>query len=472
MAETTHSGLAKTLSSKEVLILSFGAMIGWGWIILTGEWISEGGPVGAISAFVLGGIVVGFVAIIYSELASSMPLVGGEHVYSLRALGPIGSFICTWAIIFGYVTVAAFEAVALPSAMAYIVPGFNVVPLWSVAGEPVYASWVLVGVLGTLFVTYLNFIGIRPAAQFQIIMTVIIAFAGVVLIAGALIGGQPSPDPSFGAGTAGIFAVMLMVPFMFVGFDVIPQSAEEANVPPRTLGLLIILSVVMAALFYMAVIWGASRALPASTLVDSPLPAAAAMAELFDSQLMGQLMALAGIAGILTSWNAFIIGGSRALFALSESGMIPASLSKVHPEYNTPSNAILLIGGLSVLAPLFGEQMLTWIVNAGGLGIVTAWFFVVVSFLVLRYREPEMDRPYRVPAGYLVGALGFVMTAIFVSLYLPGGGSALLWPYEWLIVLLWCILGVVLFVVSGADTTASAEDLAGKLESLEKDDDV
>ncbi|SDK59091.1 APC family permease [Natronorubrum texcoconense] len=472
MAETTHSGLTKTLSSKEVLILSFGAMIGWGWIILTGEWISEGGPLGAISAFVLGGIVVGFVAIIYSELASSMPLVGGEHVYSLRALGPIGSFICTWAIIFGYVTVAAFEAVALPSAMAFIIPGFNVMPLWSVAGEPVYGSWILVGVAGTLFVTVLNYIGIRPAAQFQIIMTVIIAFAGVVLIAGAVIGGQPSPDPSFGAGTAGIFAVMLMVPFMFVGFDVIPQSAEEANVPPRTLGLLIIVSVVMAALFYMAVIWGASRALPASTLVDSPLPAAAAMAELFDSQLMGQLMALAGIAGILTSWNAFIIGGSRALFALSESGMIPASLSKVHPEYNTPSNAILLIGGLSVLAPLFGEQMLTWIVNAGGLGIVTAWFFVVVSFLVLRYREPEMDRPYKVPAGYLVGALGFVMTAIFVSLYLPGGGSALLWPYEWLIVLLWCILGVVLFVVSGADTTASAEDLAGKLESLEKDDDV
>jgi basic amino acid/polyamine antiporter, APA family len=469
MAETTQSGLVKALSSKEVLILSFGAMIGWGWIILTGEWISEGGPLGAVTAFVLGGIAVGIVAVLYGELAAAMPLVGGEHVYSLRALGPIGSFICTWSIIFGYVTVAAFEAVALPSAMAFIIPGFNTIPLWSVAGEPVYGTWILVGVAGTLAMTYLNYIGIRPAAQFQIIMTTIIAFAGIILIAGAVWNGQPSPDSSFGAGTAGIFAVMLMVPFMFVGFDVIPQSAEEADVPPRTLGILLILSVAMAALFYMAVIWGSSRALPGSVLVESPLPAAAAMAALYDSHVVGQLMALAGIAGILTSWNAFIIGGSRAMFALSESGMLPASLSKVHPEYNTPSNAILLIGGLSVLAPLFGEQMLTWIVNAGGLGIVTAWLFVAVSFLVLRYREPEMNRPYKAPAGYLVGTIGLIATVLFVYLYLPGGESALLWPYEWLIVLAWIAIGIVLNAASRGRTTETTQDLVEKLEALEDD---
>ncbi|ELY45089.1 APC family permease [Natronorubrum sulfidifaciens] len=469
MSETTQSGLEKALSSKEMLILSFGAMIGWGWIILAGDWINEGGPMGAITAFVAGGIVVGVVAIIYSELASSMPLVGGEHVYSLRALGPIGSFVCTWAIIFGYVTVAAFEAVALPSAMAFIVPGFDAIPLWNVAGEPVYATWIIVGVLGTIGITYLNYIGIRIAAQFQIIMTVVIAFAGLVLIAGAVTSGQPSPDPSFGAGTAGIFAVVLMTPFMFVGFDVIPQSAEEADIPARTLGLLIMLSVGMAALFYMAVIWGSSRALPGAELVDSSLPAAQAMEVLFDSTVAGQLMALAGIAGIMTSWNAFIIGGSRALFALAESGMIPEWLGKVHPEYNTPSNAILFIGGLSVIAPFFGEQMLTWIVNAGGLGIVIAWFLVVVSFLVLRYREPEMERPYKVPAGPVIGIVAFVATAIFITLYLPGGQSALVWPYEWLIVLGWCILGVVFYALSGEKSVETSEEVVQRIEALDDD---
>lgn len=447
-SSTTESGLEKVLSKWETLLLAFGAMIGWGWIILSGTWINEGGPVGAIAAFVLGGLVVGVVAVIYGELASAMPFVGGEHVYSLRALGPVGSFVCTWAIVFGYVTVAAFEAVALPSAMAFVIPGFNTVELWSIAGEPVYGTWILVGVLGTIGITYLNYVGIRPAAQFQIVMTLVIAFAGVVLIGGAITGGQPSPDPAVTGGAAGVFAVVLMTPFMFVGFDVIPQSAEEADVPARLLGALILASVVLAAAFYIAVIWGASRALPGAELVESSLPAAEAMATLFGSTAMGQLMAIAGIAGILTSWNAFIIGGSRALFALSESGMLPASLSKVHPAYNTPSNAILLVGVLSALAPLFGEQMLTWIVNAGGLGIVVAWFLVVVSFLVLRYREPEMERPYEVPAGYVVGSVALVMTAGFIYLYLPGGASALVWPYEWVMVLGWIVLGAVLFSLS------------------------
>ncbi|WP_137289318.1 APC family permease [Natronorubrum halophilum] len=469
MSNTTQSGLEKSLGRKEMLILAFGAMIGWGWIVLAGDWIQEGGPLGAIAAFLAGGVVVGIVAIIYSELASSMPLVGGEHVYSLRALGPIGSFVCTWSIIFGYVTVAAFEAVALPSAMAFIVPGFDAIPLWSVAGEPVYATWILVGVLGTLCVTYLNYIGIRVAAQFQIIMTVVIAFAGVVLIAGAFTNGQPSPDASFGAGTAGIFAVILMTPFMFVGFDVIPQSAEEADVPARTLGLLILLSVGMAALFYIAVIWGSSRALSGSALVDSSLPAAEAMAVLYDSRTIGQLMALAGVAGILTSWNAFIIGGSRALFALSESGMLPESLSTVHPKHNTPSNAILLVGGLSALAPFFGEQMLTWVVNAGGLGIVVAWFLVAVSFLVLRYREPEMDRPYEVPGGSVVGVVALVLTGIFVTLYLPGGQSALVWPYEWLIVIGWSALGLVLYALSGDTPVETTDEVVRRIESIDRE---
>lgn len=468
MEKTTH-GLEKALGKKETLILSFGAMIGWGWIILAGEWIHSGGPLGAIVAFLAGGVVVGFVAIIYSELASAMPLVGGAQVYSLRALGPLGSFVCTWALIFGYVTVAAFEAVALPSAMAFIIPNFDAVPLWHVAGEPVYATWILVGVLGTVGMTYLNYIGIRIAAQFQIIMTIVIALAGVMLVASAVTNGQPSADPSFGAGTAGIFAVILMTPFMFVGFDVIPQSAEEADIPARTLGLLILLSVGMAALFYIAVIWGSSRALPGGELVESTLPAAEAMGVLYDSTTAGQIMALAGIAGILTSWNAFIIGGSRALFALAEAGMLPKTLSKVHPKYNTPSNAILLIGILSVMAPLFGEQMLTWIVNAGGIGIMVAWFFVVVSFLVLRYREPEMERPYKVPAGYLTGALALVMTGVFVTLYLPGGPSALLWPYEWLIVLLWCFLGIVFFAVSGDTAVDSSDEVVRKIKALEDD---
>lgn len=447
--DSSRGKLKRVLSTRDIFVLAFGAMIGWGWIIQVGYFLDEGGVYGATLAFILGGALVGVVGLVYGELASAMPFAGGEHVYSLRALGPLGSFVTTWALVLGYVGVVVFEVVALPSAFAYLIPNFNALPLWTIAGETVYATWVLVGGSGAIMMTYLNYRGIRPAAQFQAIFTVIIALAGVTLIIGAVANGSSPSGPPLGSGISGIYAVALMVPFFFVGFDVIPQAAGEANISPRKIGLLVPFSVVFAALFYIAIIWGAGQSMPSALLVESPLPAAAAMENLFDSLLVGRIMALAGIAGILTSWNSFLVGGSRAIYALADSRMIPGFLSEVHDEHNTPKNAILLIGALSVLSPLFGKQMLTWIVNTTGLGLVVAWFLVVVSFFVLRLREPEMDRPLRIPFGFLIGAVALVLNLFFIRLYLPGGASSLVWPYEWGIVLFWIVLGGVMSLASG-----------------------
>ncbi|QCC59832.1 APC family permease [Natrinema thermotolerans] len=454
------SDFERILTKKDLFVLAFGAMIGWGWIIQTGFWIDEAGVAGSVLGFVVGAVMVCVVGLIYGELTSAMPFVGGEHVYSFRALGPLWSFVCTWSLVLGYVGVVVFEVVALPSAMAFIVPGFNVLELWTVAGEPVYASWILVGGIGAIVMTGLNYRGVKPAAQFQTLLTLVIALAGVMLVIGSLFNGQTQPNPPLSdVGTAGVATVAIMTPFMFVGFDVIPQSAEEADVPPRVIGLLIPAAVSLAALFYVGVIWASGQAMPGVELVESPLPAAAAMETIFSSQLIGRIMALAGIAGILTSWNSFLLGASRAVFALADSGMIPRRINALHPEYNTPSTAIVLIGGLSIFAPLFGEQMLVWIVNASGLGLVVAWFLVVVSFLVLRYREPGLNRPLKLPFGYAFGAAGLVLTLGFIGLYLPGGPSALVWPYEWAIVLCWTLLGVVLYGITSTDSEIELADL-------------
>lgn len=83
--------------------MSFGAMVGWSWVILSGVWIGNGGSFGAVFGFLLAGLPIMLIGLLYAELASAMPVVGGEHEYSLRALGRLGSFICTWAIKWGLV---------------------------------------------------------------------------------------------------------------------------------------------------------------------------------------------------------------------------------------------------------------------------------------------------------------------------------------------------------------------------------
>ena len=136
--------LVRVIKRREVLTLAFGAMIGWSWVALTGGWIEEAGSLGAMAAFAIGGVTVMLVGFTYAELAAAMPQVGGEHVYSYRALGRRASFLCTWAILLAYVSVVTFEAVALPTVVEYLFPDFSRGYLWTVAGWDVNATWVAV----------------------------------------------------------------------------------------------------------------------------------------------------------------------------------------------------------------------------------------------------------------------------------------------------------------------------------------
>jgi basic amino acid/polyamine antiporter, APA family len=166
------------------------------------------------------------------------------------------------------------------------------------------------------------------------------------------------------------------------------------------------------------------------------------------SKMMGNVLVLGGVGGILTSWIGFYVGGSRAIYALAKAGMLPKSLGDLHPKYNTPHKAILLIAVLTTMAPLFGRPALVWLVDAGGLALVIAWFMVAASFLILRKNAPEMKRPFLLRGGGVIGWVALLMSIGICVLYMPGMPSALVWPYEWVIILVWAILGVVLYKVS------------------------
>ncbi|MBA0051075.1 APC family permease [Streptomyces sp. AJS327] len=457
---TEESGFLRVLGRGDVLALAFGAMIGFGWVVLTSDFINDAGPGGAALAFVIGGFVVALVGLAYAELVAALPHAGGEHHYALRALGGRAAFVASWAMVLGYVSVAAFEAVALPQTVLYLFPDMLAGRLWTITGFDVHLTWVAVGVVAAAVITALNYVGIRAAGVFQTIAVLFLLCAGAALLLGSLSGGSArTMEPLFRDGANGVVLVLVAVPFLFVGFDVIPQSASEIRLPHRQVGRLLVISVLCACAWYVLIMLTVGSGLDAAGLADSELASADAMAALWNSQAMGDVLILGGIAGILTSWNAFLIGGSRLLYAMAVSGMVPRWFGRLHPRFRTPSNAVLFVGGLSMVAPLFGSPMLEWLVNAGGINIVVSYVVVVLSFLTLRRREPGMERPFRTPAGPAVGVTGLLLSLGLAVLYLPGMPAALSWPSEWVIVGAWWLAGAVFLwrlprISPGADAEA------------------
>jgi len=441
------SRFVRVLRNRDVLVLGFGAMIGWSWVLMSGYWVQTAGSVGTLIAFAAAGLAIALIGLTYSELAAAMPKAGGEHVYTHRGLGATWSFVCTWALLMAYLNVCLFEAVALPTAVEYLLPQIRIGTLWRVLGADVDIGFVLIGAGSAIVVTVVNVLGIKTAARLQALTLLAIVASGVLLMSGALsFGSLDNARPWVAMPATGILSVLIMVPALLVGFDVIPQSAEEIDLPPKRIGTLLVVSVFAAVAWYAMVGFAVAMALDADALATTDMATGDAATALWGHPAAGAALVLGGVAGILTSWNAFVIGASRVLFALADSGFVPAVFARLHPRFHTPWVGVVTIGAACCLAPLFGRTVLVWMINAGSFATVVAYLFVPIAFLVLRRREPDMPRPFRVSHPRLVGGGAVVLAVALLTAYLPGSPSALVWPYEWGMILVWAVLGVGLYL--------------------------
>ena len=447
----------KVMSTTDILVVAFGAMIGWGWVVSSGRWIQNAGVIGTVIGFIIGGIMIFFVGMTYAELTPAMPKVGGEHVFSYRAFGPTGSFICTWALILSYIGVVCFEAVSLPTIIQYIFPGFAQGYLYTIAGSDVYLTGVLIASLFTIGIIIINILGIKAASIFQTILTVTIAAVGVILVIASAINGdganlerQVIVGEGFGS-IKNIMSVAVVAPFFLFGFDVIPQVAEEINIPLRKISRVLLLSIICAVTFYGLVVFAVGYALNfveiSEAMQGAGLVTATAMEKVFNSAVMAKVLIIGGLCGVITSWNSFLIGGSRAIFSMAKSRMIPGRFSILNKKHKTPVNALLLIGILSFAAPFFGRTMLVWISDAASFACCLAYCMVSMSFVFLRKKEPDLHRPFMVKNYKLVGITASILSGLMVVLYLiPASGSSLT-IQEWFIVGGWTILGVVFYII-------------------------
>ena len=439
--------LKRSLGFKDILILAFSTMIGWGWVSLTGTWVVQGGMLGAAIAFALGAVLCIFVGLTYCELTPMLPYAGGELVFSHKAMGYHASWFTGWMIAFAYIGVAAWEGPALATAIDYLIPIPRVGYLYTITGFDVYLSWLLIpAIVGGLLI-FINFRGINISAVFQAVVTIILALGGVVFAVLSAVNGSTENAKPLITSSSGIFAVILAVPAMFVGFDVIPQAAEEMNLPVRKIPKAIIASICMAAAWYIIMILSAAFAAPKEVLAEGGLTVANAIGFATKGTIASKLIIVTAIMGILTSWNGFIIGATRVLYSMGRSRMLPKRFGTLHPKYHTPYFATLFVGIITIFTPLLGRNSLVWFVDASGFGTVIAYFMVALSFVILRKRFPDLKRPFRIKGGIVIGAIAILVALFFIVLYLPVGSSSLT-GVEWIIVAAWIAVGLIFYLYS------------------------
>ena len=443
--------LKRKVSRFGFFALAFGSMIGVGWITAIGGWLKQAGPLSAMLAFVAGGAIMVLIGLCYAEATPMLPVAGGEIAYAYKAFGTFKSFVVGWCLAFGYVAISGFEAISIGKVLGFMIPELNQWTLYEFAGGPVYAPHLLMAIVFTGLITALHYRGVESAAAVQRWLTFAFVLVTFIFIVCGLVGGSfENLKPWFPEGETGVFAGFLMVlvtaPFWFVGFDTIPQAAEEADssVAPRQLATLILISLVAAVGFYVVLILSVSMTVPWQSLLTEDLPAAKGFEAAFGSPLLVNLVLIAALLGLFTSWNGFFLAGSRVLFALGRGHIITKSFGETHPRFGSPHRAIIFTGVLTALAPLMGRDALIAFINAGSFCIAFAFLGVALSVSSLRKSHPDLNRPFRIPGGQLVPRLAAVCSiGLLAAMVIPGSPAALAWPHEILIVLIFLALGVI-----------------------------
>lgn len=447
------SALKKELSAFQLFTLGFGSIIGVGWIILVGNWLTSAGALGAIVAFFIGGVGMAVIGLCYCEAASRYPVAGGEVAYCYAIFGVRAAFAAGWIVALSFTVGTAFEAIAVGWLISVIVPEISGPQLYSIWGEKIYAGQLAAGLVTMVLIAFINWWGVKMTSRLQEFITYGLLGTTLCCVVAAFYAGDVSNlkplfvQTSSGAFVPGILSVLTMVPLFYLGFNVIPQALGEKSdrVSRFQISAAIVFAILGAVLFYVLVILMTAIVMPRNQLLGHDLAAYAAISEAFGSTTAGKLVLIAGLLGLLSSWNAIFFAATRLLLVLARIGTIPKPFEKLHPKHSTPQNTIILVATIGMSAAFLGPGALVPMVNA--LGMAMTLVFAMIAFGILKasprhpgtgpFLSPRFARIIPVMGGG-ISICFFIagMTHIYTS-------STDFLPKEWIVLIIWLGLGVV-----------------------------
>lgn len=497
-SDMKNSNLKKVLNKWSLTAIGIGCVIGAGIFVMTGLAAKEyAGPALTIS-FIIAGLGCTFAALCYAEFASIIPVEGSAYAYSYATMGELFAWIIGWDLIIEYAMSSSTVAVGWSGYFYKLLGMFHVkLPLWMVSdlstvkalikeatekgtlGELAshYSSIEIPQIFGmnfainlpaasiSLLITYILLKGIKQAANTNMAMVLLkVSVVLFVIVVGAFYVDVTNWDPfiperafnnagNMSYGFFGIMAGAAYVFYAYIGFDAVSTQAGEAINPRKDVPFGIIASLVICTTLYVLVSLVLTGMVKYTDL-DIVAPVASAF---IDNGLnfSAWIISIAAVAGLTSVLLVNILAQSRLFFAMAKDGLLPKSIfGTLHAVYKTPFRGTLLTGiAIAFVAALVPIEMIAKFVN---IGTLFAFVMVCIAVFVMRFKQPDAPRPFRVPYLPVIASLGiFFNLALMLSLE---------WQ-NWVRLFAWLALGLVVYFLYGRKHSLVGKALnAGKTE--------
>jgi basic amino acid/polyamine antiporter, APA family len=415
----THAELVRDLGVSHATAIVVGTIIGSGIFLVPAEMMQAvGSPKLVYLAWFVGGLLSFFGALTYSELGAMKPQAGGEYVYVRDAYGPLAGFLYawTWFIIakpasIASVTIGLVRILGTFSIFSFFSHNIFVTPFPLSYGQ-------VVAIAAAIVISAINYIGIKKAGEFQLVLTLlkVAIILGIVAVGFSYSGGSWAnfAGQFMGAkgGIAGFFAALVAALWAYDGWNDLNMVAGEIRQPERNIPIALIFGVATVGTLYILMNAAVQYVLPASAMAASPRPASEAIGLVLGRA--GASIVSAGMAlSMLVTLNGTIMSGARVPYAVARDRYFFSRLAEVHPHFHTPSVAIVVQAGLTIILLLLGGNFR----QLFSLAIFAEWLFYMIAgstVFAFRRREPNATRPYKVWGYPLVPALFVLASAILL----------------------------------------------------------
>src|SRR5271169_6393004 len=423
LAKDNHSRpeLARDLGLSHAGAVVVGTIIGSGIFLVPSEMMQAVGTARLVYlAWMVGGLLSFFGALTYAELGAMKPQAGGEYVYVRDAYGPLAGFLYSWTT---FLIAKPASIATITTGLVRILETFSVFSFFSQAciSRPFTLSYgQLVAIGATVLISWLNYIGVRRAGEFQFLFTLlkVAIILGIVAVGFSYSGGTwanfATEFTGAKGGVAGFFAALVAALWAYDGWNDLNMVAGEIRNPQRNIPLSLIWGVATVGVLYILVNAAVQYVLPAEAVAASERPASDAVALVLGRA--GASLVSAGMAiSMLVTLNGTIMSGARVPFAMARDGYFFKAMAEVHPRFRTPAIAIRVPAALAILLLLFCGSFRQFF----SLAIFAEWLFYMIAsstVFIFRIREPQSARSYRV-WGYPVVPALFVLASAALLYY-------------------------------------------------------